>query len=220
MIAFGCAVVSDEDYATYALPGIRRVAEPDSRLLVRRGESIQRAYNLILDELADVPGLEAAVLLHQDVEIHDARFAAKLRAALRDPLVAVVGAYGARDVAGLAYWEGLKIGRVRAPGLVRGDVIGEDAPPRGRVDVVDGLLIALSPWAVRSLRFDEDFAALFHGYDVDICLQARARGRRVVVEELDVAHHPGSDFFDRNTWTRAEIALQRKWLGRWPDTVR
>lgn len=219
MIAFGCAVVSEREYSSYALPSIRRMGEPHSPVLVRRGLSIQGAYNSILEELAGLSALEAAVLLHEDVEILDQHLAAKIRQALRDPLVAVVGAIGASYVSGLAWWEGRHVGNVRAVGLHDWDR-GEEWSPRGRVDVVDGLLMVLSPWAVRTLRFDEDFATFFHGYDTDFCLQARARGRRVVVEDLEVAHHYREDFFNARTWVQAEIALQRKWFQRWPQAVR
>ena len=215
MIAFGCAVASEQEYRTHALPGIRRAAEPDSPVLTRRGGSIQASYNSILDELAERGGLEAAVLLHQDVEIRDEQLVQKVRRALRDPLVAIVGAIGGSDVSGLAWWEGRLLGRVTAVGLNADDTDG----PRGRVEAVDGLLMALSPWAVRNLRFDEEFGELFHGYDADFCLQARSRGRRVQVEELEVAHHYHRDFFDRETWVEAEVALQRKWFGRWPEPV-
>ena len=39
--------------------------------------------------------------------------------------------------------------------------------------------MVLSPWAVRELRFDESLGKL-HGYDFDICMQARAAGKKVV----------------------------------------
>ena len=218
MIAFGCAVASEEEYSSYALPSIRRVREPDSPILVRRGASIQGAYNSILEELAELPELEAAVLLHQDVEILDQHLAPKIRGALQDRLVAVVGAIGAFGTSGLAWWEGRIVGGVRAVGIRPGDP-DDGWSPRGRVDAVDGLLMVLSPWAVRTLRFDEDFGSLFHGYDTDFCLQARARGRRVMVEDIEVAHHYRNDFFNPQTWVQAEIALQRKWFRRWPQPV-
>ena len=47
----------------------------------------------------------------------------------------------------------------------------------GEVDTVDGFLLALSPWAVRNLRFDESLG-LLHGYDFDFCLQVRRRDAR------------------------------------------
>ena len=53
--------------------------------------SIARSYNALLDQAAERDDLEALVLLHQDAEIVDADLCAKVRAALRDPDVAVVG---------------------------------------------------------------------------------------------------------------------------------
>ena len=38
---------------------------------------------------------------------------------------------------------------------------------------MDGFVIALSPWVVRNIRFDESLGQL-HGYDLDFCLQVRA----------------------------------------------
>ena len=80
MIAFGVAVASEEKLERWALPGIERVVEPDSRLIVRRGfDSIQEPYNEIMDEAGRYADLEALVLLHEDVEITDPRFCAQLR---------------------------------------------------------------------------------------------------------------------------------------------
>ena len=51
-------------------------------------------------------GLEALVLVHQDAEIADRDFCQKVRAALRDPEVGLVGCVGALDVRTIAWWEG------------------------------------------------------------------------------------------------------------------
>jgi GT2 family glycosyltransferase len=77
------------------------------------------------------------------------------------------------------------------------------------VDAVDGILLVLSPWAARELRFDEAFSQVFHGYDVDLCFQARERGRRVIVEQLEVVHHT----LDVRSmgWVQADVLWQRKW---------
>ena len=64
------------------------------------------------------------------------------------------------------------------------------------VDAVDGLLLVLSPWAVRNLRFDADRFDHFHGYDVDFCFQARAAGRRVVVDDIELLHHTNGGYND------------------------
>ena len=54
----------------------------------------------------------------------------------------------------------------------------DEAPPYahiGEVETLDGFLLVLSPWAVRTLRFDESLGE-FHGYDLDFCLQVREAG--------------------------------------------
>ena len=212
MIAFGCPIIDRAKYSRFAEPGIRRAAEPDSTLLLRHdAPSIQAAYNSMLEEAGARSDLEALVLLHEDVELRDRDLADKLRACMGDPLVAVVGAVGSQDVRSLDWWRGGMVGGVMAPALVGPDVVLGGASPRGPVESVDGLLLALSPWAVRTLRFDERFAPYFHGYDVDLCFQARERGRHVVVADIDVVHHAGLDFFDRRTWVPAYRLLHRKW---------
>jgi len=216
VIAFGCPVIDRDKYSRFAEPGIRRAAEPDSALLLRHdAPSIQAAYNSMLEEASARRDLEALVLLHEDVELRDADLTDKVRACMRDPLVAVVGAVGSQDVSGLDWWRGGMVGGVMAPALVGPNVVIGGASPRDPVESVDGLLLALSPWAVRTLRFDERFAPYFHGYDVDLCFQARERGRHVVVAHLDVVHYAGLDFFDRRTWVPAYKLWHRKW-GRRP----
>jgi len=76
--------------------------------------------------------------------------------------------------------------------------------------------MALSPWAVRELRFDETLAPGFHGYDVDFCMAARARGRRVRVAEIAMAHHAQRGMSDRVGWVAAHVAFACKWEGRLP----
>lgn len=208
MIAFGCPVSDRAKYKTIAEPGIRMATEPDSPVFLRHeAGSIQEAYNSILEEAGRLSNLEALVLIHQDVELRDGRFMEKLRATLRDPLVAVIGSVGSCNVRTLERWRHDVVGSVTVPTWQRRLVAGGD----GRVDAIDGMLMVLSPWAVRTLRFDERFAPFFHGYDIDFCFQARARGRRVLVTELDVAHHARIDFFDRRTWVPAYVLFQRKW---------
>jgi GT2 family glycosyltransferase len=95
------------------------------------------------------------------------------------------------------------------------------APPpyarTGEVDTVDGLLLVLSPWAVRNLRFDESLGR-FHGYDLDFCLQARAAGRKVVTADLKIVHHHSLELLDDpEPWMDAYVRLIEKWDGRFPQ---
>ena len=117
MIVFGCAITEPEIYERCALPGVRRVAPPGSEILAYQSTgSLLRNYNLVLDKASELDDVEAVVLLHQDAEIDDDGFAEKLRAALADPEVAVVGCVGAVGVRNLAWWEGAgDVGIVHPP---------------------------------------------------------------------------------------------------------
>jgi hypothetical protein len=219
VIAFGASIQGAEAYARYAEPGIRLVAEPGSEVYAFASvEPLARTYNLILDAAAEREDLEALVLVHSHTEITDPQFCVKLRAALRDPAVAVVGSAGATGVRGIAWWEGRVVagelqqrygefGSGQFPAYAWTDT---EAPP-AEVEAVDGQLLVLSPWAVRNLRFDESLM-LNHGFDVDFCLQARAAGRRVVVADLRAVYHRSVELVnDLDVWIAAHIQVADKW---------
>jgi GT2 family glycosyltransferase len=221
MIVFGCPVTDNGVYERYALPGIRLAAEPDSEVLGYPDPgSIFRAYNLFRKQAAEFEDLEALILLHQDVEIVDPELCAKVRDAFRDPAVALAGCTGAIGVRSLAWWEGSttwgsynqtfeEIG-AELPGLSWPAEIPTYART-GEVDSIDGVLIAMSPWAVRELRFDESLGRL-HGYDLDISLQARAAGKKVVTMDSRVIHHHSVELIgDWEGWIAAHMTLAEKW---------
>ena len=219
MIAFGSAIVDPDAYIRFARPGIQAAAEPHARVFAFEAVgSVCRSNNLLLDAAAGLDDLEALVLVEQQVEILDVDLCAKVRTALADPDVAVAGAMGARGVSGLAWWEGrISMGDVH----VRFDEHGGGTLPAGswtnvfpapaEVDAVDGRLLALSPWAVRNLRFDEELQ-LGYGYDVDFCRQARAAGRKVVTADVRAVQHRSLELVkDRELWVEGHIALADKW---------
>ena len=208
MIAFASCVGSAEKFREYAQPGLRLACEDDSLVAeVTTETSIFEAYNEVLEAFAERDDLEALVLLHEDVEIVDTSFLAKVRKRLGDdPDIAVIGVVGARGVKGLSWWEADTYGRcLETRGLVDFGGGFHD------VDVVDGLLMVLSPWAVRNLRFDSESFSGFHGYDLDMCLQARAAGKRVVVDDLGVIHYTKGGYGDSDAFLRNDSALVRKW---------
>jgi hypothetical protein len=207
VIAFAACVADPAKYARFALPGLRRTMEPDSPFAeLSTTTSIHEAYNEALEHFSAVDGLEALVLMHEDVELFDPAFCALVRDALADPEVAIVGAVGARGVRSLAWWEGEMAGRVDES---RGPIDHGFADVE--VDSVDGLLLVLSPWAVRNLRFDTHTFSGFHAYDVDICFSARAAGKRVVVADLPLMHHTKGGYGDKGAWDAADAAFQAKW---------
>jgi hypothetical protein len=228
MIAFGSSITKPEVYARCARPGIERAAESGSEVIAAEAVgSISRSYNQLLDRARGLDGLEALVLVHQDAEIVDADFCRKIRATLSDPDVAVVGCVGAVGVRSIAWWEGsvtLASFANRYEEHGGGDLEAfswawDEAPPYahvGEVETVDGFVLVLSPWAVESVRFDEELSE-FHGYDLDYCLQVREASRKVVTADFRAIHHRPLEMIpDREPWIQAHIAVAEKWDGRMP----
>jgi hypothetical protein len=225
MIAFGCSVRVPEVYERQAKVGIERAAEEDSEIFIDAAAgSIARGYNLLLDCVAGRDDLEALVILHADAEILDSDFCGRLRAVLADPDVAVVGAVGTSGVRNIAWWDGAP-GGSSAPchyGELGGGILHWRADAGvsefGEVESLYGVMLALSPWAVANLRFDETIG-MFHGYDFDICRQARAAGRKVMTVELNIAHHHSLDLVkDSSTCVDSHMRAAERWgLGDEPE---
>src|SRR5262245_64771349 len=79
MIAFGTAITDVKAYDRYAVPGIERAREPDSKVFAHQGTgSLFRNYNLIIDMARKIDDLEAVALVHQDAEIVDDEFCGKI----------------------------------------------------------------------------------------------------------------------------------------------
>ena len=228
MIVFASSITDPELYKRCAERGIRVAAEPDSEVLPHAAAgSLFRSYNLILDTIAKRDDVEALVLVHQDAEITDPDFCVKLRRALKDPKVGVIGCVGAVGVRSIAWWEGSVtwasfVHRYRELG--GGDLPafawnGGEMPAyarTGEVDTVDGFVLVLSPWTIGNVRFDESLG-LIHGYDFDFCLQVRAAGRKVVTEDFKVIHHHSLDLISEpETWIAAHMRVAEKWDGRMP----
>jgi hypothetical protein len=228
VIAFATAITDPDAYRKYAEPGITRAAEPDSLVIANApAGSLFRSYNLILDMVAERDDLEGLILVHQDTEMVDDRVCAKLRAALADPDVGVVGCVGAIGVRSIAWWEGsvtwgsfihryAEFGGGDLPAFAWRE---DELPPSarlGEVDTVDGFLLGLSPWVVRNGRFDESLGAL-HGYDFDYCLQVREAGRKVVTADFKAIHHHSLQLInDVEAWIAAHMLIAEKWDGRMP----
>jgi hypothetical protein len=229
MIAFGCAITSPQTYSRCAEPGIRLVAEPDSEVIsIASTGSIFRNYNLLLDKATAFDGLEALVLLHQDAEIVDPDFCEKLRRALRDPDVGVVGCVGAIGVRSIAWWEGSitwasfthryeESGGGEVPAFSWKQELKPPYARVGEVETIDGFVMGMPPWTVRNIRFDESLGKL-HGYDFDFCLQVREAGRKIATEDFRVVHHHSLELIgDPDTWVEAHMRVAEKWDGRVPN---
>jgi len=229
VITFASAITNPELYSRCAEKGIEVARESDSEVLAfSAAGSLARSYNLILDRASELEDLDALVLVHQDAEIVDPDFCRKLRTALADPDVGVVGCVGAVGVRSIAWWEGsVTWGSFihRYSELGGGDLPAfswqtDGMPPfaqTGEVDTVDGFVLGLSPWTVRNVRFDEGLGPL-HGYDFDFCLQVRDAGHKVVTTDFRAIHHHSLDLVsDPETWIEAHMRVAEKWDGRMPN---
>lgn len=207
MIVFGTAVSDRATYERFALPGIRRAAEPNSVVLANEGyDSIQRPYNMLMEEAGARDDLEALVLLHQDFELTDDSLVRRIRPLLADRRAGLVGSLGGRGVSLHRWTETTDLyGTAVIPGGARRFSSGAQ-----RVDVVDGSLLVVAPWVVRALRFDEALAENFHGYDIDLCLRVRAMGGAVICDDIPYFHHM-SQREDHDSVRLAGIRLARMW---------
>lgn len=181
----------------------------DNDVLVREDgrDGICAAYNRIIEVARNTPDCEAVVLLHDDTELFaGARDA--IVAAIRTPDVGVVGVIGGRGL-----YDTLWLYSRERVGTAN-DTTGRDAPYRTEgvdADVVDGLLLVVTPAAYKTVLFDQVTFPRFHGYDTDYCLAVRDAGMRVVVAPIGYHHHDKSSLGDADAYHAAAEALRRKW---------
>ena len=142
--------------------------------------------------------------------------------------MAIVGCAGAIGVRNIAWWEGSvtwasfthryeELGGGEVPALawtpeetpdLRGDRRGRDG--RRLRAGNDALGDSRAPLR-RVIR------PAIHGYDFDLCLQARAKGKKVVTADLKVVHHHDLKLIrDVGNWIEAHVKVAEKWDGRMP----
>lgn len=224
MVAIGSAITDAGKYEKFVTPGIELCREPDTEVFsFASSGTLFRSYNLILDEAAKRDDLEFLVLIHQDAQITDPEFIQKIRDEFKDPDVGLVGCAGAVGVRSIAWWEGAvtwasfthkydELGGGEIPALTWLATEIPSYAKLGEVDMIDGFVIAFSPWAIQNLRFDEITGGALHGYDFDISFQAREKGKKVVTADLKVVHHHSIELIsDLDTWVNAHIAFAKKW---------
>ena len=226
MIAFGASMLDPEVFRRFCRPGIELAAEPDSEIYAYAAAGpVCRSYNLVLDRATGSEELEALVVVQQHLQIDDADLCRKIREALSDPEVGVVGCMGATGVQSMAWWEG-SISAARITQRYRehggGDMpaLGwtEHGPAPAEVETLDGSLLVLSPWVARNIRFDESLF-LGHGYDFDFCQQVRASGRKVMTADFNLVDHRPLRLVkddELDPWIEAHIRIAEKWEGRMP----
>lgn len=208
MLAFGICVGSEERYRAHALPWLERLRRCANIVIWVEHDavSIAAAYNRLLERAAAHDTLDGLVLIHEDVELRDPLSITKLCAALAEPRAGVVGPIGSASGKSLAWWD--------AP-VRRGCVVDARCEVdfgRGAfdVDMLDGLLLALSPAAIRTLRLP--FERGFYGYDGELCYAARAAGMTVRTLDLDVYHASHGGYHDEANFWRMDSLFRSRWI--------
>jgi GT2 family glycosyltransferase len=210
-VVYGCVTNSLERVQRYVLP---RVGDRELLLLYNQ-HSLTWAYNTILNACSsDASGNgtrpDVLILLHDDLELIDPLGEQKIVDAFeRHPQVGVVGVAGATNITSLAWWEGETLGHQ----LTDSQPL-HFARSSGYADALEGSILALRGEVIRTLRFDEGYVG-FHGYDVDVCFEARRHGWSSLVIDVDTHHHTTLGFKSPEvaaSWQRANRWFQEKWM--------
>ena len=161
--------------------------------------------------------------LHNDTEIRDVRWLARLRTALETPGVGLVGLYGSQRLRR----DGRYVGRTIVHALAgRGNLRGDAV----EVAAVDGVCLALRREVLARVGgFDEGYG-FFHGYDRELSFAVREQGLRCLVVNAPFVHHGGGTRTAADAPVRApqDLAQRRealarfatKWKHRLPCDVR
>ncbi len=185
---------------------------PDDVLVREQGsDGICAAYNRILARAREIEDCEGVVLIHDDVAL-GANARKQLLGGLGQPDIGVIGVVGGRGLFGPQWVDA----RYRAG--YANDFYGwrRYGPESADVDVVDGLLLALTPRAFATFTFDVEAFPAFHGYDTDYCLRVRQGGQRVRVVGVDYVHRDKGGVGDSAAFDVSAQALRQ----RWPDLIR
>lgn len=205
-IGYGCCVGTWDKFYRYVMPRVN----PERPIITASNQlSISVAYNAILDALRAYE-LDAAILIHDDLEMIDSATEEKVLIALNagrdaDAEVALVGVAGGGP--SMAWWNVNPIGHQQTDT----QLLEFGGRRSGLVDMIEGSFMAFSPWAIENLRFDERYE--FLGYD-DVCLEARRAGRYVAVADIDTHHHTTLGYKSESVrlmWERSEKIFNEKW---------
>jgi GT2 family glycosyltransferase len=166
-----------------------------------------------LNQGAALAGGDLVCFLHNDTEMRDVRWLARLRAALAEPTVGLAGLYGARRLRR----DGRYVGRTIVHALEGRARLGADVV---EVAAVDGVCLALRRDLLAKVGgFDEGYG-FFHGYDRGLSFAVREQGLRCVVVNAPFVHHGGGTRTGRDAPVTApqDLAQRQQALARFAAT--
>jgi hypothetical protein len=159
--------------------------------------SIFQAYNRGI-QLSQYPYL---CLVHEDVEFHSYKWGVKLIKHLQDERTGIVGVAGCALISPVPgqwndFYQSMQIiqsssERKRKKRILKSHGL---TPAPWPVVALDGVILCMRKNLTEKIKFDEDLPG-FHGYDLDICLQAHQSGyKNLVVNDLLIEHFSNGCF--------------------------
>lgn len=168
---------------------------------------------------------EYLCLLHNDTEMLEPEWLARLLAVLHEPGMGMSGLYGVKRVRR----NGRFVGRTIVHSFAEGPTV---RPPWEEVAVIDAVCMCLSRELMESLGGLDEAYGFYHGYDKDLSFAVRETGHRCAVVHAPFHHRGGgtrTEAFARNPERERRdlrlrnIAAERflaKWRHRLPCDVR
>lgn len=217
MFVYGVCVGPSNRFSLTLEPSLKRHGL--GPVITRYGQrSIFDAYDSMLDEaVVQHQDLERVAFIHEDVYVQDPGLEDRMREALGDPEVGLVGVVGGSGHREMSWWK-----TSDRQGHVRHATHTDDFS-RGihEVGTVDGLIMVVSPTVARRVRMDGRRYPGFHGYDSELCALVRETGLRVIVADLDVFHDCKVTDWSQPTlwWAAFEWALRWRRASLWQRTI-
>lgn len=168
---------------------------------------------------------EFLCMLHNDTEMLEPAWLARLLAALGEPGAGLAGLYGVKRVRR----NGRFVGRTIVHSLAGGPTV---RPPWEEVAVVDAVCMCLRRELLEAVGGLDEGYGFYHGYDKDLSFAMRETGHRCVVVYAPFHHRGGGTrtraFARQPEQERRDLALRKvaaerflaKWGRRLPCDVR
>jgi GT2 family glycosyltransferase len=164
-----------------------------------------------LNRAARLAETDVLCFLHNDVELREPAWLARLLAALAAPGVGLAGLYGIKRLRR----NGRFVGRTIVHSLADGPTV---RPPWEEVAVVDSVCMCLRRDLFEAVGGLDEAYGFYHGLDRELSFAVRERGHRCVVVHAPFVHHGGGtrarDFAARPERERADLALRQAVLDR------
>ena len=168
-------------------------------------------------------GGDVVVFVHEDVFFIEPGWGVRVQELFsRNPALGLAGVAGTQYLcADTPSW--VAAGRPFIHGMVIHDMDGGNRSvltvyswERGEVETVavDGLFMAIRASLFPSIGFDQTTFDGFHFYDLDICMQVRAQGYRVMVTDAVLLRHLSGGSYD-HVW----MEYARRFVGKYRQAL-